>query len=68
MSMNTHQWSIFEKGRLKVKACSSCGVMCLPSNTTSECQESNILLSPLIKAGYVLNTVMIDPNFSRRVA
>lgn len=68
MSNTTHQWSIFEKGRLKVKACACCGEMCLPSNAQGECQESDILSSPIIKAGYVLRTTVIDSKLERRVA
>lgn len=68
MSYTTHQWSIFEKGRLKIKACSCCGEMCLPSNAKAECQKSNILLSPIIKAGYVLRSTVLDSDLSRRVA
>jgi len=68
MSNTTHQWSIFEKGRLNIKACSCCGEMCLPSNAKAECLKSNILLSPIIKAGYVLRSKAVIPELSRRVA
>jgi hypothetical protein len=54
MSNTTHQWTTFQKGRLKVKACACCGEMCLPSNASSICENGNISLSPIAKAGYVI--------------
>jgi hypothetical protein len=48
----THQWTLFQKGKIKVKACSCCGQMLLPSNLKSTCEEKNISLSPIVKAGY----------------
>ena len=68
MSNTTHQWSIFEKGRLKVKACSCCGEMCLPSNTIAECEKGNMNLSPIVKAGYVLSNLVMASEHSRKVA
>jgi hypothetical protein len=53
--MNTnHQWATFQKGRLKVKACSCCGEMSLPSNSKMSCQQGGILTSPIVKAGYTI--------------
>jgi hypothetical protein len=50
-----HQWATFQKGRLKVKACSCCGEMSLPSNSQVRCQQGGILNSPIIKAGYTIS-------------
>ncbi len=52
--LTTHQWTTFQKGRLKIKACRCCGQMSLPSNNQSICDKDNILLSPIVRAGYVL--------------
>lgn len=68
MSNTTHQWSIFRKGRLKIKACACCGEMCLPSNSTADCEKGNIRLSPVVKAGYVLNSKIIESRPARQVA
>ena len=55
-----HHWTTFEKGKLKIKACGHCGQMCLPSNTNSECDKQNILLSPVVRAGYKLSYEATD--------
>jgi hypothetical protein len=52
----THQWTMFQKGRLKIKACAYCGEMSLPSNSHSLCDKTDILSSPIMKAGYTLAT------------
>ena len=49
-----HQWTTFQKGRLKIKACACCGEMSLPSNLNGECAQGSILNSPIIKAGYTI--------------
>ncbi len=55
MSNSTnHQWATFYKGRLRIKACSGCGQMSLPSNEQSVCDKDGILSSPIVKAGYTL--------------
>ncbi len=51
-----HQWTTFQKGRLKVQACACCGELKLPSNTLSACDSANFKNSPLIKAGYMVST------------
>lgn len=56
MNDTTHQWTMFEKGRLRVKACACCGEMSLPSNSESICDKRNILTSPIVRAGYTLVT------------
>ncbi len=53
MSAN-HQWTTFQKGRLKIKACSCCGEMSLPSNAQGACEQGSILNSPMVKAGYTI--------------
>jgi hypothetical protein len=69
MSNQKHQWTIFQKGRLRIKACSCCGEMNLPSNSESICDKRNILTSPIVRAGYVLATeVSISDNNSQQVA
>lgn len=54
MPSKNHHWTTFYKGRLKVKACCKCGEMSLPSNTEAVCEGKNLLLSPILKAGYSL--------------
>lgn len=54
MTNQNHHWTTFYKGRLKVKACSKCGEMSLPSNIEAACEGKNIQLSPILKAGYSL--------------
>ena len=49
-----HQWTTFHKGRMKVKACASCGELHLPSNSEKSCDSGNVLESQLVKAGYRL--------------
>ncbi len=69
MSNQKHQWTIFQKGRLRIKACSCCGEMNLPSNNESICDMRNILTSPIVRAGYVLATdVPSSDNNSQQVA
>ncbi|WP_196140710.1 hypothetical protein [Aliikangiella sp. G2MR2-5] len=54
--MNTnHQWTTFQKGRLKVQACACCGELKLPSNSLSVCDSANFQESPLVKAGYSIS-------------
>lgn len=49
-----HQWATFRKGRMRIKACSCCGELHLPSNSDQDCQTSHVMESPLVKAGYRL--------------
>ena len=49
-----HQWASFYKGRLHIKACSCCGQMSLATTEHSVCNRNDILLSPVVKAGYTL--------------
>lgn len=49
-----HKWTIFRKGRMRVNACSCCGELKLPTNSTRPCENSGVLTSPLVKAGYRL--------------
>ena len=53
---SNHHWATFQKGRLKIKACSCCGEMSLPSNFKMNCEQGGILNSPIIKAGYTIST------------
>ncbi len=59
MNNTKHQWTIFRKGRLRVKACACCGEMSLPSNSESICDQRNILTSPIVRAGYVLESDIV---------
>jgi hypothetical protein len=69
MSNQKHQWTIFQKGRLRIKACSCCGEMNLPSNNESICDKRNILTSPIVRAGYVLaNDIADSEKSSKQVA
>lgn len=52
MASSKHQWAIFRKGRMKIKACVFCGELHLPSNSTQECQQVEINQSPIFLAGY----------------
>ena len=55
MVKGKHQWATFHKGRMRVKACASCGELHLPSNTEKTCEEGNdVLESQIVKAGYRL--------------
>jgi len=47
-----HQWTIFRKGRMRVKACSCCGELQLPSNISKTCSSTNIMDSEIVKSGY----------------
>jgi hypothetical protein len=49
-----HQWTIFRKGRMRVNACSCCGELKLPTNSSRSCENNGVLNSPLVKAGYRL--------------
>lgn len=49
-----HNWAHFQKGRVRVKACSICGEMHLPNNNDGECSQSNYYSSQIFKAGYRL--------------
>jgi hypothetical protein len=66
MNNTMHQWTIFQKGRLRIKACACCGEMNLPSNNDSICDKRNILISPIIRAGYVLAEDLPDNKDSRQ--
>ena len=54
MLKTKHQWATFTKGRVKVKACSCCGELHLPSNTDKLCDNADVLQSQIVKAGYRL--------------
>ena len=54
MTIN-HQWTTFQKGRLKINACACCGEMNLSSNVHDECLQSSFLTSPICKAGYTIS-------------
>ena len=62
MPNSNHHWTTFYKGRLRVKACSKCGEMSLPSNTEALCEGKNIVLSPILKAGYSLTKLLSQIN------
>jgi len=49
-----HQWAIFRKGRMRVKACAYCGELHLPSNAEKNCEQSDIMESQIVKSGYQL--------------
>ena len=49
-----HQWAIFRKGRMRVKACVYCGELHLPSNVEKNCGHTDILQSQIVKSGYQL--------------
>lgn len=70
MSQSAHQWAKFEKGRLKLTACADCGVMSLPGNIYTSCEQKNILSSPIVKAGYRISAEMpfLKNNKKRHVA
>ncbi len=51
-----HQWTTFQKGRIRIKACASCGELHLPSNSEGRCSHNRMLESPIVKAGYRLYT------------
>jgi len=55
MTNNKHQWTTFQKGRMKLKACACCGEMKLPSNTHNLCKNDNLIVSPIVRAGYQLS-------------
>ncbi|MBV1910272.1 MAG: hypothetical protein KUG78_13300 [Kangiellaceae bacterium] len=50
--MSKHQWVTFRKGRMRVKACSICGDLQLPSNAEQQCTHNEVFNSQLIKSGY----------------
>ncbi len=52
MTNSNHDWTTFQKGRLKIKACSHCGEMRLPNNESSDCSREKMFASPIIRAGY----------------
>jgi hypothetical protein len=52
MSTAKHQWALFSKGRMKIKACSICGDVHLPSNSEAECNGQSWTDSRLAKAGF----------------
>ena len=49
-----HQWATFKKGRMRIKACASCGELHLPSNSDKACDSDEVLHSQIVKAGYRL--------------
>ncbi len=49
-----HQWATFRKGRMRIKACVSCGELHLPSNSVRTCDSNDVLNSQIVKAGYRL--------------
>lgn len=51
-----HQWVTFRKGRMRLKACASCGDLHLPSNSEQTCPSTNVFDSQIIKAGYRLHS------------
>ncbi|MDQ7050112.1 MAG: hypothetical protein Q9M92_11505 [Enterobacterales bacterium] len=56
MKAQKHQWSTFQKGRIKIKACSTCGELHLPSNSEQSCLNNRVLESPIFQAGYRLHS------------
>jgi len=54
MTKTKHQWATFQKGRMRVKACVSCGELHLPSNSEKACEHHAVLESQIVKAGYRL--------------
>ena len=66
MSQSTHQWAKFAKGRLKLTACAFCGEMSLPSNVYTQCNQGNLLYSPIVKAGYRLSMEMPSLNAQKK--
>jgi len=57
MLIREHQFETFQKGRIKIKACSRCGEMRLPSNIDENCERRKLSLSPVGKAGYTLSKI-----------
>jgi hypothetical protein len=55
MQNSKHEWGIFYKGRMKVKACVYCGELHLPSNAAKRCESHTVLDSQIVKAGYKLH-------------
>jgi len=49
-----HQWATFRKGRMRIRACASCGELHLPSNADGACGANHVLDSQIVKAGYRL--------------
>jgi len=58
MLVREHEFETFQKGRIKIKACSRCGEMRLPSNVDENCVKRKLSLSPVGKAGYALSTIL----------
>ena len=56
MLVREHEFETFQKGRIKIKACSRCGEMRLPSNIAENCVRRKLSLSPVGKAGYSLSS------------
>lgn len=54
METSKHQWATFQKGRMRIKACVSCGELHLPSNSEKICQAKSLIDSQIVKAGYRL--------------
>ena len=54
MFKEKHQWVTFHKGRMRIRACSTCGDIHFAGNTESKCQHHNIFESQIVKAGYRL--------------
>lgn len=49
-----HQWATFKKGRMRIRACASCGELHLPSNSDNTCDHNEVFDSQIVKAGYRL--------------
>ena len=54
MVTSKHQWATFRKGRVKIKACASCGELHQPSNSEKLCAHTDVMRSQIVKAGYRL--------------
>ncbi len=54
MDTSKHQWATFQKGRMRIKACVSCGELHLPSNSEKNCRAKSLQDSQIVKAGYRL--------------
>jgi hypothetical protein len=55
MSKKTHQWTTFQKGKMKVQACTCCGQMKFASNAEEICTGTDLISSPIVQAGYQLS-------------
>jgi len=66
MLIKDHVFETFHKGRIKIKACTRCGELRLPSNVNENCVRRKLSLSPIGKAGYVLSVK--DENSAEQAA